>query len=569
MKRCALYARYSSDLQAPSSIDDQLQLCRTFAERHEWTVVATYQDAARSGFGVEHRRGYQQLLAAALGPAPTFEILLVEDLSRLTRDTGELLRLYHRLRLKGIELVGVSDGIATAQQGAKVQLTVKGLVNELYLDDLRDKTHRGLVGRVTRGWSAGGRIFGYRTVPVEDSRAGTNDSPPVRFMIEPGEAVVVRRIFQDYANGRSLHTIAHALNRESIPFPGKDTRRGPERRGWAGSTVRVILRNEKYVGLWVWNKRRFLKDPDTGRRRPVQRPSDEWVRCEHPELRIVMAELWSAVQERLRHMEQAYGVGLRRPPRGAAHMAYSRYLLSGMLRCGVCGARMVAQTATRKKGNEVYRYGWYRCGFAKDKGPAVCSHGTGYRRDRLEGALLVKFREAMTSPMIEALARAINAQIETVFEGRHARTVRLVDEIRRLEHEAGHLVRFLAAGGDSPAVRAELRTIEGNLERLRAELVALEKPAVNLSMPRVHPAWVRAKLERLDDLLRKDTARARVEVLKHLDGDLVIAPRPSLTGERRAEITGRVKGDSLLSDQEAVCLQVVAGAGFEPATFGL
>ena len=68
------------------------------------------------------------------------------------------------------------------------------------------------------------------------------------------------------------------------------------------------------------------------------------------------------------------------------------------------------------------------------------------------------------------------------------------------------------------------------------------------------------RLERLDGLLRQDPQRAKVEILKRLDGDLVILPRPSTTGERRAEISGRAKADSLLRDQEAVCLQVVAGA---------
>lgn len=181
MKRCAIYARYSTDLQSPSSIDDQLRLCQAHAERHEWAVVATYHDAALSGFGVDHRSGYQRLLAAAFGSVPEFEIIVVEDLSRLTRDMAELLRLYHRLRLKGIDLVGVSDGIATGQQGAKVELTVKGLVNELYLDDLREKTHRGLAGRVARGWSAGRRIFGYRTVPVDEARHAVSDISPARF----------------------------------------------------------------------------------------------------------------------------------------------------------------------------------------------------------------------------------------------------------------------------------------------------------------------------------------------------------------------------------------------------
>jgi hypothetical protein len=170
--------------------------------------------------------------------------------------------------------------------------------------------------------------------------------------------------------------------------------------------------------------------------------------------------------------------------------------------------------------------------------------------------------------MIGALASMVNAQLEAVFQGHDARTAELPGEMERLEGQASHLVRFLATGGDSPAVRAELRTIETTLEGLRAEWATIEKASA-LPPPRVHPAWVMTKLERLDALLRRDPQRAKVEIQRHLDGDLVIVPRPSITGGRRAEISGRAKSDSLLRDQEAVCLQVVAGAGFEPATFGL
>jgi DNA invertase Pin-like site-specific DNA recombinase len=447
MKRCAIYARYSSDLQSPASIEDQIQLCQAFAGRQGWAVVGTYHDAALSGFGVEQRPGYQRLVAAAGATVPGFDTILVEDLSRLTRDTGELLRLYHRLRLKGIDIVGVSDGIASGRQGGKMQLTVKGLVNELYLDDLRDKTHRGLAGCATRGLSAGGRIFGYRTIPVEIAHRDAKHTAPARFEIEPREAEIVRRIFRDYATGQSMQAIAFALNRDGVHFPAQETQRGPHRRGWAVSAVRVILRNEKYVGVWIWNKRRFIKDPDTGRRRALPRPPEEWIRQEHSELRIVDATLGAAVQERLAFVEKTYGVGPGRPPRGGAHVAYSSYLLSGVLRCGCCNARMVAQTTTRKKGTDLYRYGAYRCGFAKSKGPAVCPHGTAYRQEQLEGALLAKFREAMTPPMIEALASMVNAQIEAAFRGHDARTAELTAQIQRLEAQANHLVRFLATGG--------------------------------------------------------------------------------------------------------------------------
>ena len=220
---------------------------------------------------------------------------------------------------------------------------------------------------------------------------------------------------------------------------------------------------------------------------------------------------------------------------------------------------MVAQTTTRKKRTEVYRYGVYRCGFAKTKGRRSADNGTGYRQERLEGALLAKFREAMTAPMIDALASMVNAQLEAALRGHTARTAELRGEIERLEGQANHLVRFLVSGGDSPAVRAELRTIETALEGLRAEWATIEKASA-LPPPRVHPAWVMTRLERLDALLRRDPQRAKVEFLKHLDGDLVIVPRPSAAGDRRAEIRGRAKSDSLLRDQEAVCLQVVAGA---------
>jgi DNA invertase Pin-like site-specific DNA recombinase len=568
MKRCAIYARYSSDLQSPASIDDQIHLCRAYADRFGWVVITTYQDAALSGFGVEHRPGYLQLVAAALATPARFDTVLVEDLSRLTRDTGELLRLYHRLRLKGVEIVGVSDGVASGQQGGKVHLTIKGLVNELYLDDLREKTHRGLAGQTTRGLSAGGRIFGYRTVPVETGRRGTKHTASARFEIDPTEADVVRRIFRDYAAGRSLQAIAFALNLESVPFPAQATARGPHRRGWAVSSVRVILRNEKYAGSWIWNKRRFIKDPDTGRRRSLARPQDDWMRQEHPELRIVDPKLWEAVRARLVFVEKTFGIGPGQPPRGGAHVAYSPYLLSGVLRCGRCGARMVAETTVRRKGAQVYRYGVYRCGFAKTKGPAVCTHRTGYRRERLEGVLVAKFREAMRPAMVEALARMTNARIAAVYEGHDVRAVHLAAEIRRLEGETGHLVRFLAAGGDSQAVRSDLRNREAALEGLRAEWETI-KHAAALPLPEVHPAWVTAQLKRLDELMGRDPRRAKMEVLKHLDGDLEISPLLSIGGERRAEITGRAKSESLLSAQEAIRLQVVAGAGFEPATFGL
>lgn len=164
-------------------------------------------------------------------------------------------------------------------------------------------------------------------------------------------------------------------------------------------------------------------------------------------MRIVDAALWDAVHARFRVLADRFACAARRVPGAAARVAYSSYLLSGLLRCGVCGARMIAQTATRDNRGIRYRYGWYRCGFAANKGPAVCTHRVWYRQERLEGELLQHFRTALTPAMLNALASAIQARIAAADRARGDRTMAVKQELLQLDREAGHLVRFLAQGG--------------------------------------------------------------------------------------------------------------------------
>ena len=522
MMHAALYARYSSDRQKPCSIDDQVRLCEARVERERGRVVTTYHDAAQSGFGVAHRAGYQALLADARQTPPPFDTIIVEHTDRLTRDNVELQRLCRWLRLKGIRLISVSNGIDTGQPGSKIPLMMSGFVSELFLDDLAAKTHRGLSGRVARGLSAGGRCFGFRAVPRG-------------FEIEAREAGVVRRIFDAYANGRSLKAIAHKLNAEGVP--------SPTGRGWGATTLRLMLRNERYRGVLVWNRTQFVKDPDSGRRRAVPRPAAEWVRQPCPELRILEEDRWLAVQRRLAFVREAFGSGR---PHGRASVAYSPTLLSGALACGPCGAAMIGQAVTRKTGATLSRYAYYRCGTAAAKGSAVCSHGVGYRQDRLEAAILSEFRRAMTPPMIERLTMMVNTHIDILSRRQDARVGESQGEILQLEREARNLLTFLRDGRDSTLVRDELARIEAALTALRLEQATLHS-ASPVPPPKVHPAWVRARLEQLDELLHSDPDRARAEILKHLAGVLTITPLPPAGRERRAAISGTIAPDGLLA----------------------
>jgi DNA invertase Pin-like site-specific DNA recombinase len=161
--RCAIYARYSSDQQSPLSISDQVRKCGEHAQQQSWSVLADhlYTDAEISGAGTD-RPGLQKLLQVMqMRPRP-FDVLLIDDTSRLSRRLADQANIIDQLRFAGFRLVAVSQGIDTASEQADVLMTVHGLVDSLYIKELAKKTHRGLEGRVLSGLHAGGRCFGYR-----------------------------------------------------------------------------------------------------------------------------------------------------------------------------------------------------------------------------------------------------------------------------------------------------------------------------------------------------------------------------------------------------------------------
>ena len=280
--RTAAYARYSSDRQSPASIQDQLRKCRECAAKHDWEFQDehVYEDQALSGAGAD-RPGLVRLLEAASQLPRPFDVVLLDDTSRLSRNIGDIARAFEKLNFLGIRIVAVSQGIDTHNEQADVLMTVHSLVDSLYIKELAKKTHRGLEGRALKGFCTGGRCFGYDNVREGDS---------VRQQINPGEAAVVRRIFELAANGCSLKVIARTLNAEHVPSPRP--RAGKQYATWCPTAIREMLRRELYAGRIIWNRSKFVKQPGTNKRLRRERPSEEWLVTEKPELRIIDAALW-------------------------------------------------------------------------------------------------------------------------------------------------------------------------------------------------------------------------------------------------------------------------------------
>jgi site-specific DNA recombinase len=443
--RACLYARYSTDLQRETSIDDQLRAARDRAEREGWTIVATHADEGVSGsMPVALRRGGKALMADLV--AHRFDVLIVEGLDRLSRQVGESEQLVSRLEHRGVRIIGTSDGYDTQAKGRKVMRIARGLVNELYLDDLREKTHRGLAGQFDRGMSAGGRSYGYRTVEVAGGR---------RLAIDSTEAENVRWVFERYADGYSVQSIVHDLNARGVPSARGGT--------WAvsavyGSAARGLgmLNNELYAGRVVWNRRQWIKDPDTGKRRYVDRPANEWQARDEPELRIVDHATWERVRSRLGTQEQR-GRNVANAQRGKG--AKARTLFGGLLKCPTCGGPWIAINTER-----------YGCGVRKDRGTTVCGNTSTVQRNKIETRLLSVVREELLDPAalaelqstFQELLAAATAEENRAGAGARAR-------IAELERELANLLDTLAAVGQSPAIVKRLQATEAEVARLRAQ----------------------------------------------------------------------------------------------------
>lgn len=453
MKRAAIYARFSTDLQDERSIEDQVALCRKYAERESLDVVAVFDDRARSGGSILGRDGLLALMDKAR--ERSFDVIIVEALDRLSRDMEDLAGIHKRLSFLGIEMRAVHEGVVNT-----VLVGLRGLVGQLYREDNAHKVRRGQAGRVGKGLNAGGLTYGYAPVPGD----------PGKRMIVDAEAEVVRRIFRHYVDGHTPRDIAHQLNTERIPPP-----RG---RSWNASTINGnmqrgngILNNELYAGRLVWNKVRMVKDPDTGRR--VSRPNAEndWQTTDVPALAIVSRELFEAAQRRKKARCVSHPGQQRRP----------RHILSGLLKCGACGAGMASNGKDRSGRVRI------RCSAATESG--MCPDPKTFYLATVEAAVLNGLTRELRHPEVLAeYVRTYHAERKRLAAEANRRRSSLERRLGELNREIDRLVDAIAKGQGDPAVLGPKSTLLDR-ERKNVSSELAESPPSTEAVS-LHPAML-------------------------------------------------------------------------------
>ena len=546
--RAAIYARYSTDMQSTTSVEDQVRQCRERAERDGHEIVDVFSDYAISGSSLGNRPGMLSLMAAA--KACAFDVVYAEALDRISRDQEHIAGIFKRLNHADVAINTLSEGEIN-----ELHVGLKGTMNAIFLKDLADKTRRGLRGRVEAGRSGGGNSYGYDVV------AGSGDDRGQR-SINSMEAQIVVRVFQEYATGKSPRRIAFDLNDDTIP--------GPAGRDWGPSTINGnrargtgILNNELYVGRMIWNRLRYIKNPDTGKRISRLNPEEDWIANDLPELRIIPQDLWDAVKDRQGSMSKNTRPDLK-TDRPFWEQIRPKYLLSGLMKCGQCGG-----SYTKISQN------LFGCATTRNKG--TCDNRLNIRTDAVERIILEGLRDHLMDPELfkvfakEFITEANRLQMEQTADINVARS-----KLDRIDRQIDKLVMAIADGADALPLNTKIKELGAT--RIDLKLKLDNAPATE---PLFHPNLAevyRAKVENLSSLLDDPGCKAEAfDIIRSLIDEVRLVPKnATLRVELKGELAGILslcdttkKNPATSYEERAEQIKLVAGVGFEPTTFRL
>lgn len=438
-----ILARYSTDNQNADTIEVQVGKCSEWCNAHSLPVLGIYADYAVSGMR-DTRPQYEAMMAALRsGGADT---VVIYDQSRMFRDMMLWFQFRRQLEDMGVSVHSVTQpniGGDLKKPSVFLEESVWAVFNQLHVLQTTEKVNAAKQRKARLGEHNGGvPPLGYK---VADKR----------LVIDEREAVVVRRIFGEYASGRSYKTIIDGLNRD-----GLTTKRG---KPFGSNSLHDLLHNEKYTGTLTYGGKKFRPD---GTRNTHDAPDPGAIRVENAVPPIISRELFDAVQERM---------AANRRQQGGRPATRREYPLKGKVFCGSCGGAM---TVSISKMEHTY----YRCQ-SKKRLKSDCDN-TPISVDRLERIVCDTLRQMLGAPTVTAELARILAEFAQNFQAG------AVDRLRHLQHQERDLMRRIdnateavLDGLASPTLTKKLHDLESQLSATRREIKSLRTRTESTSLP--------------------------------------------------------------------------------------
>ena len=407
--KAVIYARYSSDNQREESIEGQVRECIAFAERKGYTVIHTYIDRALSGTRADNRPEFQQMISDST--LREFQYVIVWKIDRFSRDKFDSVKYKYALKSSGVSVISATEPIDGSPEGQMMESVFEG-ISVYYIKDLAQKTSRGMTENAIKGKFNGGTLtFGYT---IDENH---------HFQLDPVNAPIVLDVFTRYSEGETIRSILDDIN-------SKMSNNG---RKFTYHFLNWMLNNRRYLGEY--------KFQDTINNEAIPP--------------IVSQELFDKCQHRL---------NVNKHKAGSFKNNKEKYLLTGKIFCGNCGATISGISGTGKC-KSIYRY--YKCMNVKKhkcrKKPV--------QKELIENIVL---NAAMDIFKDKALIRKISKACFDLQSKESPMLPALKRRLRENQKEIKNLMNAIKAGIVLKTTKAELEKLESEHEQLETN-IAMEK----------------------------------------------------------------------------------------------
>ena len=439
--RVAAYCRVSTDSEEQlESYQSQLQYYKDLITNNpNWEFVGIYADPAVSGTQTKHREGFQRMINDAL--TGKIDLILTKSISRFARNTLDTLKYVRLLRERGVAIQFEKEGINTLNSQGEMLLAILSALAQAESESISQNVSLGLKMKMKRGELIGfSGCLGYDYDPTTKT-----------LVINEEEAEIVRYIFKRYIEGAGCYVIAKELTRL-----GAKTKRGNTR--WHESTVRGILKNEKYVGD-VMSGKTFTVDPISKKRLQNLGEKEKYlVKDNHHG--IIPREVFEKAQEILRKRSSKHSSTGRREK-------YSRkYAFSSLIRCGFCGAHFVRRTW--HAGSPYQKAAW-SCMTAIKQGKKSCPYSKSVSEKDLEAAFIDEFN-LMVSNHKEIIEEFLENIREALSNSSTAKELRKIhNDVRKMEGNIDKLINLHLSGVlDKEDFGRKYNELTAELDKVRA-----------------------------------------------------------------------------------------------------
>ena len=566
MKIAVGYVRCSTDMQ-DDSLKQQKNEIQKWASENDFTILRWYEDEGKSGTSFEKRSAFMGMMKR-VETKPDFEYILVYDESRWGRPNNPRENTYwkvhaerHTVRVRVINSSSKNEN----DIGSFVTEVVESAEASEYSKKLSRATLRGSIANAGKGYSCGGTApYGYVRVAMDKDNGNKlrvmrqgewirNNQEKVRWEVgDSSEVETIKRIFKMKTSGLGYVVIADTLNKDSIPCPKRGRWRNKDQK-WCQGTIRSIITNMAYYGARVYNKHPQSHMKLSFSKQRYINDRENWIIQANAHPAIISKELF----------ERANNTNRGKFGTGSTNTVKSVYLLSGLIKCSQCGFNFSGQRYY-KSGIHYYQDSGYI-----NKGRSVCSSFL-IKKNKIESFVINSIKEnILTSNLESKLRHIVEKQLEARHTGKSLSLDRIEKALATNKIQMDNIIDAISQGVKVDTVLERVKQLEAEHDRLVQEKKKIENASVSKDdvkdlarnitreVGNFEQAFDTASFLEKKNWIRQFVLGIQVEREKN---------RALCYIMKIPKVNHPVMNSFLPSESS---MMVVAGAGLEPATFGL